>query len=190
MYLPRDDTAKRRMGWWCILSAGLGLMCLLGASPSRATTVPDDRRASSAPVHADSAGAAPARETRIKPERTFNRMPPQARIRTRTISKGRHSAPVTLRGIRRGAAGNTDRVRALMNTQARGLPGLATGVPGLGDPKASERRGMPVPPATAVARNFLISGPRGQTGRRLGGAVVGRTNHNAVIDGTQLRRKL
>jgi len=169
MYLPLDDTARWRMGWSRILWAGLGLMCFLGA-PSSAPAAADDRRSSSAPVHADSTGAAPARDTRIKSERAFDRMAPQAHTQIRAMSKGRHAAPVTLRGMRSGAA--------------RVFP-----TPGLGGHGASQRNTIPVPPMTAPASIYLISGPRVQTSGRLGGAMVRRTNHGAAIDGTQLRRK-
>lgn len=153
MHLAQVHTAYWRTGCWSIWGAAL-LMCLLGV-PSRAMAAPDDRRSPAVPVHADLAGAAPARPTRVKSGRAFDRMSPQARTPPGTIAKGRHSAPANLRGMHAGAAGNA----------------------------------IPVPPMAAPARNYLTGVPHVQTSGRLGGAAVRRTNHGAVIDNTQLRRK-
>jgi hypothetical protein len=44
-------------------------------------------------------------------------------------------------------------------------------------------------PLRAVARSATIGGPKSSTSRPLGGATMGRTAHNASIDGTQLHHK-
>jgi hypothetical protein len=190
-----------------ILWAGLALGCVMLTSPARAAAAPDDRRASSAPANADSAiaGAAPLRDTPIKSKRTGVRSPPRMGARSSAVSKGGNSgAAAPRRGFetpRQGiqsAGGSADRVRALLNTQARGRPAgqtsrpmgsnlAAIGAPGLGGPGASKRSVMPVPKATAATTNFPTAGPRVQTIGRLGGPAVGRTNHSAAIDGTQRR---
>jgi hypothetical protein len=194
-----------------ILWAGLGLVCVMLASPTRAATAPDDPRSSSAPANADSAtaGAAPARGTGIKSERPDDLRPPRTGAHSSAVSGGRNSAAVPPRrgfvmpqhGIHQSAGGSAGRVRAPLNTGPRGRPArqtsrpigsnrAATGVPALGGgPGASKRNPMPVPKATALAGNSQLGGPRVQSIGRLGGAAVGRTNHSAAIDGTQFRRK-
>jgi hypothetical protein len=54
-------------------------------------------------------------------------------------------------------------------------------------PAASKRNALPVPRLATAPKNSAIGGPRVQSAGRLDGAVVGRTNHNAAIDGTQFR---
>ena len=207
MNSPRDETAKWRTILSPFLLAGLALACVMLTSPTRAAAAPDDRRASSAPANADSAiaGATPVRDTPIKSQRTGVRKPPRTGARSSVVSKGGNSAAAApRRGFEtpqqgmRSAVGSADRVRALLNTQARGRTGAqasrslgsnlaAIGVPGLGGPGASKRSAMPAPKAAAVTTNFPIGGPRVQTTGRLGGPPVGRTNHGAAIDGTQFR---
>ena len=164
MYSHPGEAAMCRRMLFPLLWAGLGLVCLMCTFPTRAAAAPDERRSSSAAV-------AP-----------------------------RRGVVTQQHGIHQSAGGGADRVRAPPNTQARGRPArpisrsigsnrAAAGVPGLGGPGASKRNAMPVPKATAATRNSPIGGPRGQSIGRLGGAVVGRTNHSVAIDGTQFRRK-
>lgn len=52
---------------------------------------------------------------------------------------------------------------------------------------AASINALPVPKLATAPRNSAIGGPRRQSVGRLDGAVIGRTNHNAAIDGTQFR---
>jgi hypothetical protein len=163
-----------------------GLACAMFTFVAPATASPDDGRSSPALTHAGSAAgdAAPVRgDPRIKAQRA----------------------------IHQSASPNAERLHSLLNTQARGhlarQPGRPTGsvraatgglgvrgpngVGAAGSPKlaASKRGASPVPKLTATPRNSAIGGPRVQSVGRLGGAVIGRTNHSAAIDGTELRHK-
>jgi len=54
-------------------------------------------------------------------------------------------------------------------------------------PAASKRNALPVAKLATAPRNPAIGGPHTQSAGRLDGAVVGRANHSAAIDGTQFR---
>jgi hypothetical protein len=207
MYSPPDENARLSMKLSTTL--WVGLVCVMFSFPARATAAPDDRHSSSASASADSAtAAASVRDRRIKSERIGDRRPPWSRAQPNAVSKARTWAAVApRRGIEKlqrrvypSVGGGAEPVRALLNTQARGRPGrqssrligsndAAIGVAGLGGPAASKRNALPVAKATAMARNSPIGGPRVQSIGRLNGAALGRTNHSAVIDGTQFRGK-
>jgi hypothetical protein len=61
------------------------------------------------------------------------------------------------------------------------------GAAGAAFPAASKRSALSVPKLATAPRNSAIGGPRPQSAGRLDGAVMGRTNHSAAIDGTQFR---
>jgi hypothetical protein len=189
-----------------ILWAGLGLVCVMFTSPTGAAAAPDDRRLSSAPANADpaTAGAARARDTRTKAERTGDVRPPRTGAQSSAVSNARNSAAVAPRpslvAPQHRAGGSAGRVLAPSITQAGGRSARQTsgstssnrgaaGILGMGGPGTSKRAAMPVPIAAVMARNSPIGGPRVQSVGRLGGATVGRANHSAAIDGTQFRRK-
>jgi hypothetical protein len=163
--------------------------------------------------------AAPTRDTSNKAGHTGALESTQTGVRTGGGSKGRdaamavsprHGSVMLRRGTGQAASGSAERLHALLNAQARGRlahqPGrpigstrAATGVPGVrssygvgaaGQPKlVSKRTASPAPKLTATPRESTIGGPHVQSAGRVGGPVVGRTNHSAAIDGTELRRK-
>jgi hypothetical protein len=123
----------------------------------------------------------------------------------------RRGSVMPRRGTGQAASGNAERLHALQNAQARGRfvrhPGrpvgsthAATGALGVRGPygvraagqstlAASNRTVSPAPRLTATPRDSTIGGPHVQSAGRLGGPVIGRTNHSAAIDGTEFRRK-
>jgi len=74
-------------------------------------------------------------------------------------------------------------------SRAVGAIGVTTGATNVRSPGLPKRDAMPMSKAPSVTRNTPIGGPRPQTIGRLGGTVMGRNNHSAIVDGTQLRRK-
>jgi hypothetical protein len=74
-------------------------------------------------------------------------------------------------------------------SRAIGVNGVTTGATNLRGSSLLKRDAMPMSKAPVVRRNTPIGGPRPQTVGRLGGTVMGRNNHSAIVDGTQLRRK-
>ena len=123
----------------------------------------------------------------------------------------RRGSVMPQRGIGRAAGGNAGRLPTRLNAQARGrvapqrgrlrgstraasggpVERSSQGVGAVGAPKlaVSNHTPSPVPNQTAIPRASALGGPHVQSVGRLGGPVIGRTNHNAVINGTELRRK-
>jgi hypothetical protein len=123
-----------------ILSAALGLACVMSASPSRAAVASDDRNSSSAPAntHSAAAGAAPVPDPRIKSKRTGDLQSPRTGARESSGWKGQNSATqgphraseTPQRGIHQGASGSGNRAHSLMNPQAQGRLARPTSDPG------------------------------------------------------------
>jgi hypothetical protein len=178
------------------------LACAALTVDARAPASSEDGSSSAAAANAGGAAghAAPTRDPSSKAGRAGDFESSHAGVRTRSVMPQRG----------RAAGGSAERLHALLNAQARGRlahqPGrpigstrAATGVPGVrssygvgaaGQPKlVSKRTASPAPKLTATPRDSAIGGPHVQSAGRVGGPVVGRTHHSAVIDGTALRRK-
>lgn len=148
---------------------------------------------------------APTRDSSSKAVRTGDLESSQTGVRTRGSSIRRDAAEAVSprggsvmpqRGIGRATGGNAERLHTLLNAQARGRVARQPGRPigstrAAGQPKlaVSKRTPSPAPKLTAIPRDSEVGGPHVQSIGRLGGPVIGRTNHSALIDGTTLRRK-
>ena len=177
-----------------------GLACAMFTLVARATAAPDDGH-------------------RIEAERTGDLESPRNGARPRAGSQGRNSAAASprrapetpQRGVRQGAGGSTERLHSPLNTQAgghlarqpsrpmgsiHGATGslgvrgpIGAGAAGAPKPAASKPGASPLPKLTAMPKNSALGAPRFPSVGRLGGAVIGRTNHSPAIDGTEFRRK-
>jgi hypothetical protein len=122
----------------------------------------------------------------------------------------------TQRGGNQLARANSDRVRALLNAQARGhaarqpvrrtvaqVHAATAGgavVRGASTPLSAHQAMLTASSATTLAplsHRLLVGTPAGGAGGRhaptaglLGGSAVGRTAHNVAVDGTQMHHKL
>jgi hypothetical protein len=201
-----------------LLWAGLGLGCVMFAAPDRAAAARDAQQSSAAPANADSTAAAPVRDPRLKSEHRGDPQSTRTGAQPSAGSKGRNSAAAPRRafetpqrGMHPSSSANADRLKALMNMQARGHSARQTGRPlgtrgamagggGLRRPgsmgaagvptlAAAKRNALPAPKLTMVPRNPALGGPHLQSGGRLGGTIMGGANRSAAIDGAQVRRK-
>ncbi len=161
---PRRGPKKRRrqrVMWSALVCAGLGLACVMFASPARAAAAaPEYRNPSAASASAESAAdAARVRDSRITSERTGAPEQPRGGAQPSAGAKVRNSVAMAPRrglatpphGIHPGANGSADRVRSLMNRQVRGhLASQARGPIG-SNRAAADRLGLPRPNSVGAA---------------------------------------
>jgi hypothetical protein len=181
-----------------IFSAGLGLACVIFTFTAQAAPAPDKFDSpvgtKSSETRPSSGGAQPgvgSKDSNLTPAtpRRISATPQRGLAQGSGAGAKRLHSPLQARGpVAHPPVHTQGSIRAANSGQrARGANGLgAANSPKLAALKASA---LPAPKLTAIPRNSAIGGPRAQIGGRIGGAAISGTNHNAIINGTEFRRK-